>query len=86
MRLAGFKHQKTGDRSTIISRSGHVYSFDVLRSAIPVEIPKVQAKQTPKPKAKQSESSVIPLEKSNRELLGGVGEGGRNDAGATNRY
>jgi hypothetical protein len=86
MRLAGFKHQKTGERSTIISRSGHVYSFDVLRSAIPVEPPKIQAKQAPKPKAKQPESSLVPLEnclaKSNRELLGGVGKGGRNDAGA----
>lgn len=85
MRLAGFKHQKTGERSAIISRSGHVYSFEILRSAIPVEAPK--AKQAPKPKAKQPESNVIPLEnclaKSNRELLGGVGEGGRNDAGAT---
>ncbi len=62
MRLAGFKHQKTGERSTIISRSGHVYSFDVLRSAVPVEPPKIQAKQAPKPKAKQPESSVVPLE------------------------
>ena len=95
MRLAGYKHQKTGEVSSIVSKSGNRYSYDELRSIVPPT--PVVAKETkqkkqredrkpPTPKATPS-GVAIPLEnclaKSNRELLGGVSEPGRNHAGAT---
>ncbi len=95
MRLAGYKHQKTGELSTIVSRSRKTHPFESLREIIPVAAPKPE--KISKPKAErfikprtepnQAKAGTIPLEnclaKSNRELLGGVSEGGRNDAGAT---
>ncbi len=95
MRLAGFKHQKTGELASIVSKSGTRYSYDELRSLIPptpVVVKETKQKQKqdrkpPTPKSATSSNIAIPLEnclaKSNRELLGGVSEGGRNDAGAT---
>ena len=92
MRLAGFKHSKTGVVATIISQSGNRYDYETLRAAIPGE------RQPEKPKAlswadfDRSFSlpwpEPVPLEvclsKSNRALLeSGISEGGRNSSGAT---
>jgi hypothetical protein len=51
MRLAGFKHQKTGEYSRIISDSGIKYSFDELRSIIP----RPEPKKRPEGKAQRKE-------------------------------
>jgi uncharacterized protein (DUF927 family) len=97
MRLAGFKHQKTGELSTIVSKSGNRYSYDKLRSLVPPtpvvvkeKKQKPAAEASPKPpipKATTPSGTAIPLENclahSNRDLLRGVSEGGRNDSGAT---
>lgn len=87
MRLAGFYHKERDQLSTIVSRSGHTYSFEVLRAAIPKsEI----SQKTIHPRPEQASLNDIPpiplencLAKSNRELLAGVNQSGRNVAGAT---
>lgn len=85
MRLAGFKHLKTGEVSSIVSNSGRRYSLEELRAVIPVQQPK--ATSTPKPKPQKPISGNmgdIPLEKciskTNRASLGGMNEGGRDSA------
>jgi uncharacterized protein (DUF927 family) len=99
MRLAGFKHQKTSEVASIVSKSGTKYSYDELRSLVPptpVVVKEKKQKQKsaagtspkpPMPKATTPSSIAIPLENclahSNRDLLRGVSEGGRNDSGAT---
>jgi uncharacterized protein (DUF927 family) len=99
MRLAGFKHQKTGVVASIVSKSGTKYSYDELRSLVPptpVAVKEKKHKQQPAagtspkpptPKATTPSGIAIPLENclahSNRDLLSGVNEGGRNDSGAT---
>ena len=35
MRLAGFRHQSTGQMATIVSHSGKVYTYEVLRAIVP---------------------------------------------------
>jgi hypothetical protein len=96
MRLAGYKHQGTGELASIISKSGIKYEFDDLRSIVPVAAPK--PKKEPKPKtekvAKQKPtrpqggnviSMTIPIErlltKAHRDILGGVHEGSRDCTG-----
>ncbi|MEY3300537.1 MAG: hypothetical protein RLZZ597_3797, partial [Cyanobacteriota bacterium] len=91
MRLAGFKHPKTGVVATISSQSGTRYDYETLRAAIPGE------RQPEKTKALSwgdfdrsfslPWSETVPLEvglsKSNRALLeSGISEGGRNSSGA----
>jgi uncharacterized protein (DUF927 family) len=97
MRLAGFKHQKTGEVASIVSKSGTKYSYDEIRALVPptpVLVKKTKQKQKHKqdrkpstPRAVNPSTVAIPLENclahSNRDLLRGVGEGGRNDSGAT---
>jgi Protein of unknown function (DUF3987) len=94
MRLAGYKHQSTGEVSNIVAQSGTRYTFEALRSVIPVEEPKVKPEKKAKPKAERvtkprtepsNSTDAIPLSnclaKSNREILGGVVTPGRNQAG-----
>jgi hypothetical protein len=86
MRLAGFKHQKTGVVSQIISASGQRYSFDSLRQLVPEKSTPVGTVNN------QNPSSVgildaMPLQAclapATREILrDGAGEGSRNDSGA----
>ena len=95
MRLAGFKHQNTGEVASIVSKSGTRYFYDELRSLVPptpvvVKGSKQKQKQdrkSPTPKATISSGAAIPIENclahSNQDLLLGVSEGGRNDSGAT---
>lgn len=98
MRLAGFRHYKkgvTGGVASIVSKSETRYSYDELRAVIPptpvlVKETKQKQQQDRKPsppKAANSSGTAIPLENclahSNRDLLRGVSEGGRNDSGAT---
>ncbi len=40
MRLAGFKHQKTGELARIVTNSGTRYSFDQIRGIVPAQAPK----------------------------------------------
>jgi hypothetical protein len=80
MRLAGFKHQKTGEVSTIISNSGQRYSLETLQQLIPTSKPM----ETPT----VIEPGALPLlykclSKSHRDLIDrGEGNGNRNNAGA----
>ena len=90
MRLVGFYHKKTNRLSTIVSRSGHTYSFEALRAAIPKPLEISHKQKIPRQRtdpASLNDDPSIPLEnclaKSNRELLAGVNEPGRNIAGAT---
>ncbi len=85
MRLAGFKHQGTGQTSTIITNSGQRYTAEVLREVIPTP-----AKKEPAPN-RSIHSSInvqeVPLLSClapvTRNLIrDGAGEGGRNDTGA----
>jgi uncharacterized protein (DUF927 family) len=95
MRLAGFKHQKTDALASIVSKSGTRYSYDLLRGLVPptpVVVRETKQKQKDDrkpqtPRAVNTLGTAIPLENclahSNRDLLRGVSEGGRNDSGAT---
>jgi putative DNA primase/helicase len=97
MRLAGFKHQGTGEYAQIISESGIRYSFEELRSIIPQPEPKKrpegksQRKDRPSAAAKtakknESEEPVSLrsfITADNQTLVDmGAAEGGRNSAGA----
>ena len=56
MRLAGFRHHKKGvasDVASIVSKSGKRYSYDLLRSIVPLT-PKVTAKSKSKKKLKDT--------------------------------
>lgn len=59
MRLAGFKHQGSGEISTIVTKSDKKYSYDELRAIIPPTEPEpaTKAKSEPKAKAKSTPSS-----------------------------
>jgi P4 family phage/plasmid primase-like protien len=84
MRLAGFKHQGTGQTSTIITNSGQRYTAEVLREVIPTP-----AKEPAPNRSIHSAINVqeVPLLSClapvTRNLIrDGAGEGGRNDTGA----
>ena len=78
MRLAGFTHQQTGEKATIVTRSGKVYTYEQLRAIVPVAV-------EPVVKASIDKNDLPPisiercLSKSHRENLGGVGEGCRDN-------
>lgn len=60
MRLAGYKHQGSGETSTIVTKSGNKYSYDELRATIPTQVkpePKTKAKSKPKAAGAPSHSS-----------------------------
>jgi hypothetical protein len=97
MRLAGFKHQGTGECAQIINESGIRYSFEELRSIIPKPAPKKrpegksQKKDRPSAAAKTAKNNKSEEAVSIRSFITadhqtmierGVGEGGRNTAGA----
>jgi Protein of unknown function (DUF3987) len=84
MRLAGFKHQKTGQTASIISNSGQRYSYETVRASIPAPA----TVETPQRSIETAQSIgdvplLVCLALSIRDLIrDGAGEGSRNDAGA----
>lgn len=83
MRLPGFKHQKTGALSAIINNSGTRYGFNQLRALVPTTVE--PAKSAPSPSAVPSGDLpllVCTAPSTRKAVSDGVGEGGRNDAGA----
>jgi Protein of unknown function (DUF3987) len=83
MRLAGFKHQKTGELARIVTNSGQRYIFDQIRDIIPAQTPK-ENRPMPTVEAVAGDMPLrVCLSKDSRELLeNGAGEGGRNVDGA----
>ena len=86
MRLAGNLHQKTRERSTVISRSGKTYQFDELRSIVPDPKHKLEKESNPSQHVISSDGDNLPpipiercLSKSNRESLSGCLEGSRDN-------
>jgi hypothetical protein len=80
MRLAGFSHQMTGETATIVTRSGKTYSYEKLRSIVPV------AEIKPRVKVQSIGSGDLPpipiercLSRSHRDSLTGRSEGSRDN-------
>ncbi|HEY9597452.1 MAG TPA: AAA family ATPase [Cyanophyceae cyanobacterium] len=95
MRLAGAWHisAKGTTQSKIVSCLGDHYSYGLLRKAIPRQKPEatplLEATQSPSMKWDEIRVPIdetidleICLSKESRNLLSGISEGGRNDAGA----
>ena len=95
MRLAGAWHS-SGNQSVIVSNSGKRYTYDDLRAIVPTpektEPLLFQPKLHPPSTVGRCEDITVPvpasvpledcLAKSSRNLLNGISEGGRNEAGA----
>lgn len=83
MRLAGCFHQKTSEMSMVVTQSGFKYDYEGLRAIIPgvsavnPDIPIINIPIS----SNDSPPLEIFISKLNRDLLGGIGEGGRNTAG-----
>lgn len=83
MRLAGCFHQKTSEMSMVVTQSGFKYDYEGLRAIIPgvsainTDIPIINIPIS----SNDSPPLEIFISKTNRDLLGGIGEGGRNTAG-----
>ena len=83
MRLAGFKHQKTGELAHIVSNSGTHYSFDQIRGIVPAESPEENRPILTVEITVSDTPLQVCLSKDSREsLVNGAGEGGRNATGA----
>jgi hypothetical protein len=84
MRLAGFKHQATGQAASIITNSGQRYTVEAMRVVIPA--PAMAEKPQRHAQTPQNVGAVpllVCLAPSTRNLIrDGAGEGTRNDTGA----
>jgi phage/plasmid-associated DNA primase len=83
MRLAGTTHQGTGSPATIVSSSGRRYAYDELRAIVPVQERPTKLTRTTTSRVTTAIPLIKCLSKKHRDMIaGGVGEGGRNAAGA----
>ncbi len=84
MRLAGFKHQGTGQTASIIRNSGQRYSYETMRAVIPAPTvaEKPQRRTQPLPTIDAVPLLVCLAPATRNAIRDGAGEGSRNDTGA----